>query len=290
MPDPQDDRPIADASAFFDDRDHQGPDPEPSAGPEPDPGGYDLADHGPPPGPSPVEEAPASLPPEVPMPTEAPPSAPRPHPARKPKVELSPATVDQPWSRMAEWGPTLAPIGLALLATAALAYLSLSLGGWAASIATAFIGLGIAVLLAYPIAITLERPVRMTPEHAIRDYYAALSHHVPHYRRMWLLLSSAGRTGAGFGSFPAFREYWAGLVSGLKAGEVGRLTPLSVRIEDFKADKSAGLEAIEASYSIAVFLRGREADGPLHSARAETTLSRGPDRMWYLDDGRLPGR
>ena len=28
---------------------------------------------------------------------------------------------------------------------------------------------------------------------------------------------------------------------------------------------------------------------PLHVARVETTLSRGPDRMWYLDEGRLPG-
>ena len=27
----------------------------------------------------------------------------------------------------------------------------------------------------------------MTPEQAVKDYFAALSHHVPHYRRMWLL-------------------------------------------------------------------------------------------------------
>ena len=52
-------------------------------------------------------------------------------------------------------------------------------------------GLG-AVVLSYPILITLERPVRITPEQAARDYFGALSHHFPHYRRMWLLLSARG--------------------------------------------------------------------------------------------------
>ena len=33
----------------------------------------------------------------------------------------------------------------------------------------------------------------MTPEQAVKDYYAAASHHFPHYRRMWLLLSADGQ-------------------------------------------------------------------------------------------------
>ena len=66
-----------------------------------------------------------------------------------------------------------------------------------------------AVVLSYPILITLERPVRMTPEQAVRDYYAALSHHLPHYRRMWLLLARTGRTSSSYGSFEGFKAYWA---------------------------------------------------------------------------------
>ena len=42
------------------------------------------------------------------------------------------------------------------------------------------------------------------------------------------------------------------------------------------------------SYTVEVSLRDREAEGPIASTRVSTTLSRGPDRMWYLDDGRLP--
>ena len=286
MPDPQDDRPIADASSFLDDHRPEGDDPGPSTVPDPETGGYDLAERDPisDPGPGLGAGTPA------PSPGKSPRPVPRPRPADRPKAELTPAPVNQPWSRMAEWGPALSRIGLALLATAVLAYLGASIGGWLLSAAIVAVGLGTAVLLSYPIAITLERPVRMTPEHAIRDYYMALAHHAPHYRRMWLLLSSAGRAEPEFSSYSAFRSYWGRLLAELKADRGGVMNPLSVRIEDYKSEKSAGLDAIEASYSIALYHRGRESDGPLHSARAETTLSRGPDRMWYLDDGRLPGR
>ena len=65
-----------------------------------------------------------------------------------------------------------------------------------------------AITLSYPILITLERPVRVTPEQALRDYYAALSHHLPHFRRMWLLLSTAGRISNAYGSFEGFKAYW----------------------------------------------------------------------------------
>ena len=66
----------------------------------------------------------------------------------------------------------------------------------------------VAVVLSYPILITLERPVRITPEQALRDYYGALSHQLPHFRRMWLLLSTAGRISTAYGSFEGFKAYW----------------------------------------------------------------------------------
>ena len=78
-----------------------------------------------------------------------------------------------------------------LFLTAFVAYLFLENLGFLAMIV--LVGGAGAVLLSYPILITLERPVRMTPEQALRDYYGALSHQSPHFRRMWLLLGKDGQ-------------------------------------------------------------------------------------------------
>jgi hypothetical protein len=278
---PQDDRPIADASSFFDDPDPRGPDPEADSGEGPDLGGYELADHG-----DNVPRAPQISPTTPPVP-------PTPRQAgsdSRPKGPLTPAPVDRPWTRLAEWGPALGRIAVVVVVTLGLAYLAFSPERLGLSLVVVAVGLAIAVLLSYPIAITLERPVRMAPEHAIRDYYAALAHHMPHHRRMWLLLSSEGRAEPEFRSLSSFRSYWNRQLAFLRGGKGWAMTPVSIRIEDFKSEKSAGLDAIEATYTISVFLRGRESEGPLFSTRTDSTLSRGPDRMWYLDDGRLPGR
>ncbi|WP_169973230.1 hypothetical protein [Tautonia rosea] len=202
--------------------------------------------------------------------------------------ELTPAPVLQPWNRLAEWGPTLGRITIALIVLVGLVYWSFSAEHLMRSLALLGVGMGVVILLSYPIAITLERPVRMTPEHAVRDYYGALAHHLPHRRRMWLLLSSAGRSAPEFSSYATFLAYWKETIRSLKRNGAGGFTPLFVRIDEFKSDKSAGQEAVKASYRISFFLRGREDQKPLYSSWVETTLSRGPDRMWYLDEGRLP--
>ena len=94
-------------------------------------------------------------------------------------------------------------------------------------------------LVAYPILITLERPVRITPEQAVNDYYSALSHHAPHYRRMWLLLSDAGRVSGSYASFEGFRAYWKRRLAELRAGKAGGFTPLKFQIEDFRSPRRA---------------------------------------------------
>jgi hypothetical protein len=196
------------------------------------------------------------------------------------------ATVDQVWSRSAEWGPTavlLAVVGAVVLG---LAYATSSNLGLAFAIL--MIG-GLAwVLLSYPIVVTLERPVRITPEQAARDFYAALSHHVPHYRRMWLLLSSTGRTSSQFGSFEGFRAYWKKRLGQIRGDRVRGFTPLDFQVEEFKAEKSAGKSYVDAKFKVAVFVRGRRAEGPLETIRVETGLVKGPDNMWYLNKGTLP--
>lgn len=288
MPRPDDDRENADPSFLFHEEETE-PDPaefrtREATGPKtplPGDGGYELADD------EPVSPDPPP-PPRVRDPAPTSPPAPR---ERKPaKREIIPADVDQPWSRLAEWGADLGRVGIALAATVGLVFLLGPVVGFGLGLLLGLIGLAAAVLLSYPIAVTLERPVRLTPEQALKDYYAALSHHFPHHRRMWLLLSSAGRSAPEFGGEAGFRAYWKDRLAQLRGGRVKASTPLTFKVDDFKADKSAGLDAVEGRYTLNVLVRGQESEGPIYSGQAKSTFSRGPDRMWYLDDGTLPVR
>jgi hypothetical protein len=230
----------------------------------------------------------SETPPPIPAATRA---APRPK-KRDPEVRASPsvaeesAQVDEIWTRGAEWGPSLLVLGgvgasilvlfYLLSANLGLAFLILLVGGAAW------------VLLTYPIVITLERPVRMTPEQGLKDYYAALSHHYPHYRRMWLLLSTPAREAHSFDSLATFQTYWKEQLAALKATLPSKFTPLDFNIEDFKAEKSAGKRYVDARYTLSIYVRGQKANGPIKRFHAETGLVKGPDSMWYLNDGTLP--
>jgi hypothetical protein len=150
-----------------------------------------------------------------------------------------------------------------------------------------FAGCVVAAILSYPILITLERPVRVTPEQAARDYFSALSHHLPHHRRMWLLLSARGRVSPCFASYEGFKNYWNTRVGQLRQGHAGPLSPLVFVVSDFRADKSAGKSEIEAKFNVKIFVRGRRSEGPFANLSVERSFTRGPDNMWYLDDGTL---
>jgi HAMP domain-containing protein len=196
--------------------------------------------------------------------------------------------VEQTWSRWAEWGPTMLQIAAGATLLALLLYFALGFEAYGLAVFVLFAG-GLALaILSYPIFITLERPVRVTPEQAVRDFYGALSHHVPHYRRMWLLLSRAGRTSASYASFEGFRDYWRARLASWRGNAVRGTVPLRFQVIGFKAAKSAGLTQVTASYVVEVFIRGRTSAGPLATYRVQTSLVRGPDRMWYLDLGTLP--
>ena len=294
---PDDHREIADASFVFHDEEKPAESSDAAASVEPNAepignnsgtDGYDLAEPVDANEPSPES---AGLTEESPPPVRARPS---PRAASRseepPSPSLTPAPVSEPWTRLGEWGPSLVRVSLAIVVTLGLVYFLFSPDRLMLCLLLMGFGFAVAVLLSYPIAVTLERPVRMTPEHAIKDFYAAFSHHIPQYRRMWLLLSSAGRADPEYSSYASFQSYWKQQRTRLIGSKGSSLTPLNVQIEDFKAEKSAGQEAIEASFTLLVFIRDKESDGPVYSTRTETTFSRGPDRMWYLDEGRLPGR
>src|SRR5208337_731212 len=134
-----------------------------------------------------------------------------------------------------------------------------------------------------PVAPALERPVRITPEQAARDYFGALSHHFPHYRRMWLLLSARGRTSPQFASYEGFKAYWIARLGQLHEGHAGRFSPLVFQVEEFHAEKSAGKTEIDARFRLRVLVRGRRGEGPIGSMLLERSFVRGPDGMWYLN-------
>lgn len=114
-----------------------------------------------------------------------------------------------------------------------------------------------AALLSYPLLITLERPVRITPEQAARDYFAALSHHLPHYRRMWLLLSARGRVSPQFASYEGFKNYWVKRLEQFREGHAGRFSPLVFNVEEFRAEKNAGKTKIDARFKMTDGVRPR---------------------------------
>ena len=273
-----DDEPvIGDAELLF--RDAPAPREEAPRTAAPDPrsdGAYDVegAD-------DPEPEAPSPAPPTV---VSARPE--RPKPAR---MSLEPsAAVEQVWSRWAEWGTTLTLLAAAGAMLLLLLYFALAAEAYGLAMFLLFAGgIGLAVL-SYPILITLERPVRVTPEQAVRDFYGALSHHVPHYRRMWLLLSRQGRTSSAFASYEGFLNYWRDRLARLRGETIPKTVPLKFQLASFKSAKSSGLSTVNVNYAVEVYARGRTADGPIARFRVEASLVRGPDRMWYLDLGTLP--
>jgi hypothetical protein len=278
-PDPS----IADAGLLFRDNRAASP-PGPSAGAKPaGPAAsgevFDLADaesaEG---GAPPVEPAPAAAKSKVPRP--APADSTKESPARKPSE-----MVEEVWTRQAEWGPTLIVVGAWVAFILLFVYFGLGSDYIWLGLLTLMLGAAAAAVLSYPILITLERPVRVTPEQALRDYYGALSHHLPHFRRMWLLLSSAGRISTAFGSFEGFKAYWRERLHQLRAGHAGSFTPLVFEVADFKADKSAGKDEIDTEFTLRVSVRGQRQAGPVHRFPMRIALVRGPDKMWYLENG-----
>lgn len=200
----------------------------------------------------------------------------------------SASPVEQVWSRTGEWGTTLVFLSVWGLVVALLLYISVGAEWYeAAAVIFGLGGLGF-VVLSYPILITLERPVRVTPEQAARDYFNSLSHHLPHHRRMWLLLSSPGRVSRYFASYEGFKTYWVQKLRDLRKGHAGSLSPLVFVVEDFRAEKSVGKTRIDGQFKLRVLVRGRRNEGPIWSFPMKASFSRGPDGMWYLDDGVLP--
>ncbi len=199
-------------------------------------------------------------------------------------------SVEQVWSRSSEWGSTLVVLVCWLTAILGIAYFTLGAELYGTTGLIVLVGGLGAVVLSYPILITLERPVRITPEQAARDYFAALSHHFPHYRRMWLLLAPRGAPRPSLHRMRVSRPIGSpGLASFM------RDTPAGFRLWSFRSMSSAPIRAREnprsmRSFRLRVLVRGRRGEGPIWSQSLGRSFVRGPDGMWYLNDGTLAER
>jgi hypothetical protein len=285
-------RNVADAGLLFQDKSQaRSSTPPQTVAPESKPGSGDVfalvdaPEPAPDQSPTPVHSPPRTRP-EGP-PTAEPAAAARSESPREAKLDPA-ALVEQPWSRWAEWGPNLIVVCAWMAVLLFLVYFVFGQEMFGLSFVLLIVGSLVAVVLSYPMLITLERPVRVTPEQALRDYFGALSHHVPHLRRMWLLLSTAGRVSTAFGSFEGFKGYWKEQLARLRQGHAGQLTPLVFEVVNFKSEKSAGKSRIDAAFTLNVSVRGRRSAGPIHAIPVSTTLVKGPDNMWYIENGTLP--
>jgi hypothetical protein len=215
---------------------------------------------------------------------------PSPQPADLPRIRLEKGGVTQVWSRSAEWSADLLRLGIFAGVMVVFIYCLAATGHWIAAFLTLLVGIVVAGCLAYPLIITLERPVRMTPDRAVRDYLAALSHSFPHYRRMWLLLSDKGRSSDGIQSEADLRRYWQPFRRELRKSGRPWHPALLFDLTAYEGEKPAGKASVEAKLTIQV--RKSTTDGSLRPAIAEfrypTTLTRGPDNQWYLDAATIP--
>ncbi len=196
--------------------------------------------------------------------------------------------VDVIYTRWAEWRATILRLVGVALATLFVAYFSLDLGWFGVTGAVLLIGMAAGLVLSYPMLVTLERPVRFTPEQTLRDYYGSLEHYIPQVRRMWLLLSRDGRQSSRFASFEGYQRYWETRLASLRGANLSAWTPLVFEIVDYEGEKSGDLDALSARFRVRVSARGHRAEGPIATIPVKARLMRGPDRQWYLRDGMLP--
>ena len=216
-----DDRDPADARGLFDDPPSEAPRKRPRSI-QPDTSGqpgYDLIDE----------------PEDQPDPARSR-SAPLGTPAPSPTPRRNPAADVEVWTRGAEWSGDLIKFLLVLVLVFGLTGWLLSQLFFGLAFLTVLFGLTVSGLVAFPLILTLERPVRLVPEQALKEFYEALSHVRPHHKRMWLMLSKAGRKCRSFNDFASFRDHWNETLARLE-GEKSRprlLNPLRLEVRKFK--------------------------------------------------------
>lgn len=188
------------------------------------------------------------------------------------------------WSRGKESGPHLFRVLMSAGCTLIIAWIfadwnTIHLSGW-----VAVIGSIVTILLAYPLVVGLERPVRSSPERAVRDFLESLEHHGPLYHRMWLLLTPEAQNTAHYSEFSGFSRYWKGRIQEWRhRGDAWAGTPVVMTIDSLNVTPDSVDPLVRhMKFDLAVSLRGRRNAGPVARYAMNWIAERGRDSQWYL--------
>lgn len=141
-------------------------------------------------------------------------------------------------------------------------------------------------MLAYLVAVSLDRPVRVTPEQGVREYFEALDHHLPNLRRMYLLLTDDAKQVPELSTYRRFRAYWIYRLALLRPAEEG-MRPMVAKVRKFKSQYNRNRTWARASYILEFYVRGLEGES-VATFEMNSELVKAADGMWYLNEGRIP--
>jgi hypothetical protein len=188
--------------------------------------------------------------------------------------------VSHVWSRWVEWKQPIvwASVGVAL------ATLIVFVPAYVATLMfLAAMGYG-----AYCVVISLEVPVRVTPEQAIQEFFAAAGHRLPNFRRMYVLLTDNGKTSSAYSDLAQFRAYWTDQIAQFSRSPAW-LVPLEFRIEGFSHRYNADKTMATVRYVVKIAPRGQaESVSATAEFDVRNLVVKGPDGQWYVNDGSLP--
>jgi len=137
---------------------------------------------------------------------------------------------------------------------------------------------------AYQIVISLEVPVRVTPEQAVREFYLAASHRLPNFRRMYALLTTRAKRSPEFSDYASFRTHWMSQISRIGSHPTW-FVPLEFRVERFRCRYNGEKNMAHVKYYVAGTPRGRSHSKSDEAFEACHLAVKGPDGQWYLDGG-----
>jgi hypothetical protein len=140
----------------------------------------------------------------------------------------------------------------------------------------------------YRVITSLEVPVRVTPQQAIEEFFAAAGHRLPNFDRMYALLTADGKQCDEFRNPPEFRAYWSERIAKLTPSPIW-IVPLEFHVEGFTCHYNQDKSMATVRYTIRVAPRTSQASvRSVAELTASNLVVKGPDGQWYVNDGRLP--
>ncbi len=141
--------------------------------------------------------------------------------------------------------------------------------------------------VSYRFVITIEPPVRTTPEQGMREFLEAFCHRFPNYRRMYDFLTGDEQSSSKWGVEPrkGFKRYWLDQKREI-LGEGYPCRAVAYRMERVHTEYNKQRNFARIECRLTLFPRGPAEKG--QARPVEMTLAKGTDNCWYLNEGKLP--